>query len=279
MVITHEDYDKDRIELRVDLDVDETDVCVEAAYAALGTYLELESDIDVRVLAAEKLTPEDLSDFLTDFVMDAVGSVAISEDATDITLEPEYTASSPVKEGEGFSFTLLAWRRPVNKLSSYDAVTVTVPPDIADDQRDVYLLGATALELSHRLEGELPEDMVASVLQTIQEEFTMELELNGMTREEYIAQQQGLTEPLLEKQLQQQARDTLRQDVALDAFFVQRDMHIDDADIQAVLTSMDSGNEDALLDRIESIGRMYAVEEAARRLKANKYLVDTAIIK
>jgi trigger factor len=77
-------------------------------------------------------------------------------------------------------------------------------------------------------------------------------------------------------QVMLQVRETLRQSCSLDALARHLKMKLTDQDIDVALHAMAPGKEEEALQQFAGTGRDYLLHEAALRIKANQWLVDTA---
>ena len=127
-----------------------------------------------------------------------------------------------------------------------------------------------------RLRCAIPDEVYEFEMERMAADFVSSLKEANMTREDYY-ERAGLTEEQHNTQMMLNARRVLRQGLALDALFEGRGMQLADEDIDEFLESMAPGNAGRLRREMEEGGRMYVVEEGARRAKAHKWLVETAV--
>lgn len=130
--------------------------------------------------------------------------------------------------------------------------------------------------ISERLRLDLPDGLVRFVAEKMEADLCESLADNGLTIERHCALQ-GKGEEGLRAELNARASDSLRRAIALDALFEQRGMILSEDDIADALASL--GRPDTAEAKRDCIlaGKMHVVEEAARRAKAHRWLVETAV--
>jgi trigger factor len=136
-------------------------------------------------------------------------------------------------------------------------------------------LFASASEFAKRLEAQIDDELYEFTRGVIMSNMQQQIQQGGMSLEDFL-QQQGLDEQSFSMQIMMQARETLRQGFTLDAVARHLKMKLEEEDINAALTRMAPGNEAAARAQFEGAGRMYQLEEAALRIKANRWIYDNA---
>ena len=132
-------------------------------------------------------------------------------------------------------------------------------------------------QLAERFEGSIPDDIYKAASQSIFRSMSAELQQQGKTLEDMM-REHGMTREQLNMQVMLQARDVIRQGFALDRYFEVMCDELTDEDIEEAYSSFAPGNEEKAREQFEGTGRLYAVHEVARRLKAHRVLAENAII-
>jgi trigger factor len=133
--------------------------------------------------------------------------------------------------------------------------------------------------LAERLEGEIPEVMIVQRTKQLMRDFQNMLEQRGMTVEQYVA---GLGAPLeaLEADINRQAEQAVKEDLALEALFRVEGMEVTDEDIDKAVSQMITGEEDVATarKRWEDTGLMPVIREQIVHERAVGWLADNAEI-
>lgn len=136
-----------------------------------------------------------------------------------------------------------------------------------------YFLAASAL--AERLQGAIPDDLLERALAGNREGFEANLRKQGITREQFLAQQ-GITEHQLTMQNLMQTREMLAQALALDAMADHLGLDVDDDEINAVFGARTPGQTAAARASAEGEGRLAEVRALARRNKTVQWVVGNA---
>lgn len=132
--------------------------------------------------------------------------------------------------------------------------------------------------LAKRLEGEIPEQMVVSRQGQMMRDFMNMLENRDMTIDQYL-QGSGVDMEGFEADIKQQAEQSVREELALEALFRAKGMEITDPDIEEEIASFGAASgstpEDAR-KRWEDLGLMSVVREQIAHRKAVLWLIDNA---
>ena len=133
--------------------------------------------------------------------------------------------------------------------------------------------------LAERLEGDVPEAMIRQKTNQMMRDFKAQLEQRGMTVEQYVA---AIGAPIeaLETDINNQAAQAVKEDLALEALFRAEGMVVTDEDVDAEIKSMLSGGEDAetVRKRWEESGLMLIIQEQIAHQKAAIWLAENAEI-
>lgn len=147
----------------------------------------------------------------------------------------------------------------------------------ADQQSQQTLSAMVDNELAKRFTGKVPDDIYEVASRSIYRNMRASLEQQGKTLEEF-AKEQGMTDQQVNMQVMLQARDIIRQGFALDKYFEVKVGELTDEDIEQAYDSFSPGHADEVKKQFAETNRLYAVKEVAKRLKAHKELVETAIV-
>ena len=138
---------------------------------------------------------------------------------------------------------------------------------------------ALKAQLAERLEGEVPQSMVDQRTSQMMRDFQNMLEQRGTTVEQYVS---SLGAPLevLEADINRQAAQAVKEDLALEALFRLEGLEVTDEDIDEEIKSMASGNETAedMRKRWEETGLMSILREQIVHQRAVLWLNDHATI-
>jgi len=138
-------------------------------------------------------------------------------------------------------------------------------------------LYAAASALAERFQGTIADEIYEFTRSDILANLVEQLRQNGATLEQYM-QEMGMEQQQFSMMLMMQVRETLRQGFALDALARHLKLSISEADLADTISRLAPGNEERMRAEFEASGRMYMLKEAAMRTKANKMLLETAIV-
>lgn len=130
-------------------------------------------------------------------------------------------------------------------------------------------------ELGGRLEGEAPEGMIAEATDDLYRTFWDSLQRNGVTFDQYLANN-GLTVDAFREDVKKQAKDTVVQNLALDAYARHAGISVTDDEVRDEFKN--SGQEDfeAMYADFKKHGRLHIVREGILRGKALEEIVNGA---
>lgn len=131
------------------------------------------------------------------------------------------------------------------------------------------------IELAKRVHGDIPAAYVTFTRQDILREFYMNLQQQGVTLDQFFAQQ-GIDAEEFNKDLDEEAAEVAAQSLALDALFAHLNIEITDADLDEEFKVVDNPAE--VRKSWEDNGRMSELREAVRRRKATEWLVENAVV-
>ncbi len=133
--------------------------------------------------------------------------------------------------------------------------------------------------LAERLEGEPPASMVRTKAGQLMRDFSNMLDQRGMSVEEYC---DAINAPIesLEADINHQAEQVVKEDLALEALFRAEGMEVTDDEVREEVASMISGGEtvDEMLKRWTDNGLLPIVREQVVHQRAIKWLSDNGTI-
>lgn len=133
-----------------------------------------------------------------------------------------------------------------------------------------------ASELATRFQGSIADEVYEAMSQNLMNNLRMQLAQQNMTYEQFVEQQGGAQQ--FNMLMMMQTRQMLVSGYALDAVFRHEGLAIADEDIEEACLSMNPQNPKEFRRQMEESGRGFALREAAERIKANKWLVEHAVI-
>lgn len=131
------------------------------------------------------------------------------------------------------------------------------------------------MELQKRLEGEAPKSMVDEAEGDLLQRFFSQLQSQGATLDAYM-QAQGITPETFKEDIKRQAEDTVKQNLALDAYARHAGITVTDEEIVDEFKNSGAKDSDALYDEWKSQGRLHIVREGILRGKALETLLKEA---
>ena len=132
-------------------------------------------------------------------------------------------------------------------------------------------------KLADRLDVEIPEGLVEEAETNLLQDFFNQLQRGGLTLDMYL-QQQGITSGQFTDDVKQQAKDMVKQDLALDAYAANAGIEATEEDIREEFVAAGAEDPDALMDEWRKNGQMYMIRQGVVRQKAAKELVDNAVV-
>lgn len=136
------------------------------------------------------------------------------------------------------------------------------------------------VELAKLLEGEPPEAMVNVRRDNMIRDFFNNLERQGISMQDYVAGT-GVDPERIQKDIEEEARERVRQDLALEALFRLKGMEVTDADLDAevaeIAISSDKSPEE-LRREWEAAGIIVALKEEVVHRKATEWLLGNVKI-
>lgn len=147
----------------------------------------------------------------------------------------------------------------------------------AEQQSNSDLSIAVDMQLAERFDGKISDEIYESAAGGIYQQMRQGLQQQGKTLEQFM-QESGMSQEQVNMQVMLQARDMIRQGFALDKLYDELIGELDDADYEEAYSAFAPGHEDEAKKQFAESGRMYAVREVAKRLKAHRYLLEHATI-
>lgn len=134
---------------------------------------------------------------------------------------------------------------------------------------------AADAELASRLTDPIPDVLIERMSRDIYSSLRRNLDAQNMSVAQYL-EREGMDERKFQMSLMSQARDALRQGLALDALFEHLDEPIGPDDIRRALSELAPGRTDEAERYFKSNGTWSMVLQMAGRLKAHDWLMRTA---
>ena len=131
-------------------------------------------------------------------------------------------------------------------------------------------------ELGRRLRGAIPDALIERTAADMLESIRANSAAQGLTLSQFM-ELQGMDEKQFQMTVMMQARESLRQGLALDALFEHLGMELDDADIDRALTELAPGAEEEARKNFQANDAWFIVRNMAVRLKAHDWLMETAV--
>ena len=135
------------------------------------------------------------------------------------------------------------------------------------------LMSLTAEKLTERLVGELDPRYVEKMRAELVGQYIAALQQQGVDYQQFMSQP-GFDMAAWEQEMTEQAADSLRRGLALDALANHLDIQLEERDIAQVVGQMAPGHEQETLASLVESGQMAKICEVAQRIRANEWLVD-----
>ena len=137
-------------------------------------------------------------------------------------------------------------------------------------------LSMVAEALGHRFKGSIADETYEAMRETLLDNIRLSLAQQGIQFDQFVQAQGG--EQQFGMMLMMQARQMLVSGYALDAVYRHEKMEIDDDDIMASCRAMNPSDPKAARRQMEENGQGFVLRETAERLKANRWVLEHAII-
>lgn len=204
---------------------------------------------------------------------------SIDEDYNEVTKKFECTVTlheiqkpvDPVIDDEWLKKTL-----PMYK--SLDELRADIRKSIEQrdrEQYEMYKRQAAVAALSDRFEGRIADEVYETARDNLMRNMRMGIQQQGISWEDYVKENGG--EQQLNMMIMLQTREMVVQGYVLDAIFRHENMGLSEDDINAACLMMaPQVNPKQTRQQIEEEGKGFVLRESAQRLKANKWVADTA---
>lgn len=133
-----------------------------------------------------------------------------------------------------------------------------------------------ASELGSRFKGTIPDEFYEMTRSGVLQNLQQNLQQQGKSMQAFVAEQGG--DQQFSMQLMMQTREVLVQGFSLDALARHLKLELTDNDLIEIFNLMAPGHGQDAAREFEITGRLYQAREAALRNKANKWLVENAVI-
>ena len=162
------------------------------------------------------------------------------------------------------------WVKDKLKIESVEKLREQIAATIEQQKSSVIprILETNALyELQKRLEGEAPASMINDAESDLLRTFFEQLQKQGLSLDAYL-QQQGISSDQFKQDVKNQAADTVKQNLALDAWARHEGIEVSDEEIVEEFKTSGAKDIDALYNEWKSQGRLHIVREGILRGKA-----------
>lgn len=139
---------------------------------------------------------------------------------------------------------------------------------------------AATRELTSRLEGDVPQEMIDGRANSMLRDFLDSLQERGVSVQDYL-QMTGVTAEKLQEDLKEQAGARVREELALEALFHAHGLEVTDRDVEDSLREITGGDEEAAGELKASLivnGAFPILREQIMHRKALKWLVDSVTV-
>ncbi|MHB1323834.1 MAG: trigger factor [Coriobacteriia bacterium] len=139
---------------------------------------------------------------------------------------------------------------------------------------------AVVRELVSRVEGEVPEEMVAARANSMMRDFLGNLEERGIPLQQYM-EITGVAPAQIQDDITHQAGDRIREELALEALFRAQGLEVSEGDIDDAVREIAGGDEaaaDRLRGELAENGALPMVREQIMHRKALKWLMDSVTV-
>lgn len=234
-------------------------------------------DADMEKLE-ERFGDEGLRDVIASWMVEQATLPAMGALALPVACAPHVELAAPYEADGPIAFSMTVCLQPTGTLSSAEPVTIDAATlDDVQGRSQAVMDAAVDAALVDRLELELPEAIVTFVRQSRADEFERELAERGVSLDAYLSSRK-VSRKEFESRMEYEALMRLRTSVALDALFEARHMNLTAKDIDDVVGALMPGDISEGRRSLILSGAMPLVEEQARREKAHRWLVETAIV-
>ena len=170
--------------------------------------------------------------------------------------------------GENFGFdTVAEFRRRVAESLSQQK----------DQMLPIIKENRCLMTLIERVDVEVPEAMAEEEEANLLQDFFRQLQKQGQTFDSYL-KSQGLSNEQFKEDIKLQAQDTVKQNIALDAWARHFEIEATEGDIEAEFIKSGAEDWEALYQNWKENGRIHMVREGVLRAKALQAIVDGAIV-
>lgn len=145
------------------------------------------------------------------------------------------------------------------------------------EEYESYKMQAAVSQLARRFQGSIADEVYEAMRDSLVGNLRNQLRQQGKSWEDFVSENGG--EQQFGMMLMMQTRETLVQGFALDAVFRHEHLRITDEDIEAVCRSMNPNvPPKRMREQVEQSGHGFALRESAERMKANKWVLEHAIV-
>lgn len=139
---------------------------------------------------------------------------------------------------------------------------------------------AALRQLSERLEGEVPQEMIDTRATSMTRDFLGSLEERGINLQSYV-EITGVHPQQIQDDLRGQAAERVREELALEALFRAQGLEVNESDVEDAIREIAGGDELAagtLREELTENGALPLVREQIMHRKALKWLIDSVTV-
>lgn len=271
--------DEERTSLTVSIDQSELHAHLEECYGLIAARYGIYSDSGPAIMEEleKRVGSEEAQKLLVDLVMNASAPYAITTERIDMISSPLFFPEDTVKPDEPFTYSMSLLTKPMLQLTSYAPLEIAIPPDMDAEDRNDFLRAAVVFALADRLKTTISDEIYEVTFSDIQKATEMDLAARNIDFDTYL-EQQGIEKQQYQMMLMLQAREQLKQNFALDALAQHLAIEPTESDCAAACEEIAPGQGDVVLESFRKTSRLFVIEEAARRMRARQWLVDTAVV-
>ena len=131
--------------------------------------------------------------------------------------------------------------------------------------------------LASRLQGEPSESLVEETEADLLQNFFGQLQRQGMTLDNYLAQQ-GITSEQFQEDIKKQAKDVATQDTALDAWIRHFNITASDEEVEREFADANVGDVKKVMEEWRKAGRLHLIRQGLARQKAIIQIMEDAVV-
>lgn len=139
---------------------------------------------------------------------------------------------------------------------------------------------AALADLTSRLDGDVPEEMISSRASSLMRDFLDSLESRGIPLQQYV-EITGADPVQIQNDIKAQAEGRVREELALEALFRGQGLEVADSDVEDAIREIAEGDEfqaERLRTQLAGNGALPILREQVMHRKALKWLIDAVTV-